>query len=520
MNEIIRLRHVAVTHLPAIALTLAAGVLAFHPVQWLVQTWREPAYDSSGGWVFVLFATLLAWSLSSATVRRRHARHRRKIAWALLAGSALARLAGQLLAINTVGAVCLVVDVLAVGLLLGLDNRARPVSPFWLAVVFAFSLPLERILQRTIGFGLQHLSADGACLALKGLFGDVTCQGVRLVVSGTDVLVDLPCSGARAVLLLLLAFAVAATVCRPSIRACVAGGLIVLASAVAANVLRIVVLAVGLAKPAMVGGIDVMAAPWHDAIGLVALALGASPLLVWAGRVYRAPSNTCPLLRVPPAPLPARVVSDGWWLDPHPSCRPAAIVVALGALLVACVIVNLPGRAFDVARREKPIVLPLILDGRFGQPLALTDRERAFFTRFGGSAAKASYGSNALMVVRTTSPLRHLHTPDECLRGIGFAVAYRGMVFDPLPTAVYVATAPDGARYRIDVSFFSDRGEVTTNVAEAVWRWMEGRARAWTAIQRIVPLSTGEPERRAFTRAVAAALDLPVSPQSVIAQGE
>ena len=87
------------------------------------------------------------------------------------------------------------------------DRRVRAVSPFWLAVGFAFALPLERILQRSIGFLLQEVSAQGACGMLSVFFNDVRCAGVRITVDGADVLVDLPCSGARSLIAFAFAFA-------------------------------------------------------------------------------------------------------------------------------------------------------------------------------------------------------------------------------------------------------------------------------------------------------------------------
>ena len=134
---------------------------------------------------------------------------------------------------------------------------------------------------------------------------------------------------------------------------------------------------------------------------------------------------------------------------------------------------------------------------------------RAILPQFGGTAAKASYGPHGLLLIRTSSPLRHLHAPDECLRGMGFKVEYVGAQFGSFPTAIYNATSPTGDRYRIDVSFVSDAGDVTTNVAAAVWRWMDGKASSWTAIQRISPEGIPEAQHARFTSAVVAAFDLP-----------
>jgi exosortase/archaeosortase family protein len=410
------------------------------------------------------------------------------------------RLTGQILAINTVGALCLVLDVYALGLLLRLSARARPISPAWLAVVFAFSLPLERIVQRTIGYALQHVSASGACAILETLYGkgNVTCEGVRILLNGADVLVDLPCSGARTLLWTLLAFAAAAALCRPTLLHAAAGFAFTLTSALLANVLRIVVLAIGIAEPAQLGGMAVMEQPWHDLIGLAALALACVPLMLWSRRAWRPDTPASPQFPEPPRSTP---VIAAWQ---HRYRRSLGLVAFAGAL----VIVNLPRTPVDVARRELAMELPLTLAGHARRPVALDPREQAFFEQFGGWAAKATYGLHTLMLVRTTSPLRHLHTPDDCLRGLGFRVTYLGTRFTPSPTATYRAIAPDGAGYRIDVSFVSDRGEVTGNVATAVWRWLNGEARAWTAVQWVSPEHLPEDRHEQWAAAVRAALEI------------
>jgi exosortase/archaeosortase family protein len=497
---------------PAHGLIAAAAlVLAIDPIRWLVTTWCDPAYDSNGLLVFLAAVGLLVWSVTSPVIAGPiidRAPRRRRLAFALIALSASVRLAGQVLAINTVGALCLVLDVYALGLLLGLGARARAVSPAWLAVVFAFSLPLERIVQRSIGYLLQQVSAAGACGVLGSVYDAVVCEGVRIVLAGKDVLVDLPCSGSRAILLTLLAFAAAAAVCRPAPMQAVAGLALALVAALAANIVRIVILAVGIAEPWRLGGIAVMEQRWHDLIGLATLAVACAPVLAWAQRVRRPQAGRCATFDAPLWTVPHRIARDGWWLAPPASSRRLSAGLGLAALAGALVIVNLPRTPVDVAQRNPALALPLTLAGHAQQPVPLDAREQAFFTRYGGSAAKAQYGPHGLLLVRTSSPLRHLHTPDDCLRGLGFRVAYLGAELAPTPTAIYRATAPDGARYRIDVSFVSDRGEVTGNVATAVWRWLNGEARTWTAVQRISPQQTPAPQHAQWSAAVAAALEL------------
>ena len=473
-----------------------AIVLAVHPVMWLVRTWIDPAYQSEGGLIFALVVAMSIWSVSSPRVSSLH--RDRKLAISLLCLTALVRLAGQLLAVRVIGALALVVDVYALGLLVGLNVRKRALSPGWLAVAFAFSLPLERIIQRIAGYGLQHLSAGSACYALKAGFGDVTCEGVRLLVYGKDVLVDLPCSGARGLLLLLLLFAVLTAVRRPSLLGVLSGFVLTLFSALFTNTIRIVVLALGIALPRYFGGIDVMAQPWHDLIGLACLLLGCLPLIVWARFIQHKD------VLLPSA-------NSGWNPDGNPtngtrrSDWVGASVFAIGAVAITM----LPGNPIDVGRTVRTTQVPSRLLGAIGDPQPLSEQERIYFTRYGGAATKTLYGEQALLVVSTSSPLRHLHGPEECLTGAGHEVHLVGADHTVIPTAVYRSEAPDGSVYRIGVTFVSNKGHLTTNVSEAVFRWLQDPSISWMMIERISPWSESLSRSLAFDRAVAQAFDLP-----------
>jgi hypothetical protein len=76
-------------------------------------------------------------------------------------------------------------------------------------------------------------------------------------------------------------------------------------------------------------------------------------------------------------------------------------------------------------------------------------------------------------VVSTSAPLRHLHSPEECLAGNGHTVRYLGQTGGVTPSAVYRSTDPQGRVWRMTVSFVSERGEWTPHVAEAIWRWLQ-----------------------------------------------
>ncbi len=476
----------------------AAGVLilAFHPLVWLANTWTDPAYGSHGVLVFALVAALFLWSLTSTRCQISAIGQRRALG--LLTVTAAVRLVGQVMGVNVIGALALVLDIYALGLLFGLSHRERALAPGWLAVLFAFSLPLERIVQRTLGYGLQHLSAAGACGVL-GLGPDpVQCEGVRILLAGQDVLVDLPCSGARGLLLLLLLLATLATLTRPSRRCAWLGFGITLLAAVAVNVLRIVTLAIGLAYPERLCGIDVMASFWHNLIGFMALVIGALPVLGWALRT--------PRRRRADLSYPGEL-SAGTLPRPSKAAGLAGSVFAVTALLI----VSLPARPIDVASPLAAPVLPASIADLAAVPGQLSALEQLYFTRYGGGAARARYGPYSLLVVSTSAPLRHLHAPDECLAGAGHSVRYLGKTHGPVPAAIYRSEDPDGRRWRVAVSFVADRGEVVTSVAEAVWRWLQAPATTWTMVQRIAPWDTPTQAFATWENAVARALDLPPS---------
>ncbi len=467
-----------------IAFAAAIVVLSAGPIHWLINTWLDPAFDSQGFVYFAVVASLAVWSMTSA--RRVSSGQDDRVAILLLTATALVRLISQISAIDTIGAFALVIDVYALARLAGLQHRVRAVSPFWLSVAFAFALPLERIVQRSIGYLLQEISAQGACTALSTAFHDVQCAGVRITVEGADVLVDLPCSGARALVVFGFAFAIVATFTRPSLPMALAGAAITFLAALVGNVLRITFLASGVALGPDALGFDVMAQPWHDLVGLIALGAVGPALFLWARRVR-------------PHVAPAT--------GPRPRHHRRHPLRAAAFLLVAIAIVVAPRSPLDVGPRDVSISAPERIGVHRAVDLPLTTQERAYFEQFGGAAVKAAFGPNALMLSRTTSPLRHLHAPDECLRGLGYRVSYLGMRFEPTPTASYRAVDPQGRAFRVEVSFLSDRGHRVASVSEAVWIWLNDRSTVWTAVQRITPEHAAN--HLTFDAGVFAALEQP-----------
>ena len=469
---------------------VASLILAIEPVRWLAGTWLDPSYQSVGFFYLAALSAIAIWSATSGPAARPgHGTMFPMLGLLFLA--AVLRLLGQVAAINVIGGVALAVDVYALAVLLRLRERPKPVSAFWLAVLFLFSLPFERIAQRVLGYPLQEASAGLACWFLEPFYPDLVCNGVRLQVSGADVLVDLTCSGTSG-LMLAAATVVAlnAVQCRPLFQ----GALVLVAGialAVVGNALRVSLLAAGIVHGPEFG-IDVLSRPLHDIIGLATTLGFIAPLLCFKGKNQPAPEVRTVL---PARPMSAKLQRNLSWCSAF-------------AILAAALITSAPRTALDVSTIVETAPLPTSLNGQIGQPVALTDRESAYFEAFGGTARKMIYGPMAVTVVNTTSPLRHLHAPDECLRGLGYSVRFLGTRFEPVPTAIYRAQDPDGNDWKVSVSFRRSDGAVTSNVAEAIWQWLQAPESAWQSVMRITPWHLSDFERDTFEAAALAALDL------------
>lgn len=256
----------------------------------------------------VLAITLFSLSSARASVVDEAQRRR---ALLLLVSTALVRALSELLAINTLGALALTVDVYALGIGLGLNARRRAVSPLGLALLFSLSLPIERLLQRMVGYPLQLISAQAACSILGLWRGDLRCEGTQLSAGGAALSVDLPCSGAQGlVLLLVLVFALQALrwIRGPRlVPALAAAGL----GAVLGNALRLVLIASAVGR-----GWPAEAEPLHSLLGLISLAVAAAPVLA----LVKAPPPPPPSAR--PAPSGGASLRSSAWSGAQWGARP------------------------------------------------------------------------------------------------------------------------------------------------------------------------------------------------------
>ncbi|MCZ6619760.1 MAG: exosortase T [Gammaproteobacteria bacterium] len=460
-------------------LLAGAALLALEPTLWLVGTWHREGYDGIGVVAFALVAGLFTWSMASPVRGDTTANPR---TYLLLAATAVIRLAAQVLDVNAIGALLLAVDVYALAYLARLPHRSRSLSPFWLAVLFCFSLPIEPMLQRVVGYGLQQISAFLACGMLTPFFDSLTCSGVRLQVNGADVLVDLPCSGAELVSITAFIFAVINTLNKPTAAGAAIGSAACLIFALLGNGLRITLLAAGIANAETLP-FHVMDKLPHTMIGLSMIGLTSLALVL--------------LTRAFPA-APVRAVSDGPTLAggiiPTEGCRPHRSWIRLtfaGVFLSFALLVGaVQPQPVDASPHLSSPDIPLVAAGFLAETRPLTNQEQDYFTRYGGAAKRAGYGPFGLLLVSTSSPLRHLHDPTICLTGMGYAVRLLGTDHATKSTVYVAEKTPVGApaeRYTVRVSYRSDEGTLASSIAEVVWLWLQTPATRWTMVQRVVP---------------------------------
>jgi exosortase/archaeosortase family protein len=454
-------------YLAYLGLALVSMALAFEPATWLWQTWTDPSWNSDGEFAFLGVLAVFLWSATSRGPKAEDG----DTSWTWLGISAVVRAMGNLLAVNVLSALMLCVDVYAIGRVFRLDSRERAASPAWLAIAFAFCLPVERILQRLLGHVLQWVSARGAYVLLQLFESNARLDGMELSVNGVRVLVDLPCSGARGLTVLALLFVLLAAVRRPNWVATCQGALIVVLSATLSNTIRVFLLAEGIIHRSFIG-LDVMAQPWHDVVGMFCLFVGLLPLLWWSRQV--------------------RPTTSLWKIRP-PRPRFAAVLMVIGLASLAFI----PARPIDVSGSVDVPTVPAFAYGYRARIADLTAMEKSYFTAFGGGAARASYGPLALLVVRTSSPVRHLHSPEECMAGAGWEVTRLGITGRAYPGATWRISRND-EWLDVRATYISSRGDQVETLEEAIWLWLTEPGLVWTAVERAYPVDAPEQVREAF----------------------
>lgn len=493
---------------PSYLVGCALVLLAWEPALWLVGKWQDAAYDSAGFWACLFTLGFIAWSVSSPIISQQPIN--KKLVLGLLLMTAVTRLAGQWLAINTLGALALVIDIYAIALLLKLQQRQRPLNPFWLSILFAFSLPLERVIQRLGGYALQELSTSTSC-HLLGLFSNhITCSGTRIQIPNHTFLIDLPCAGVNNLVLLFVITSALMVIARPTWRQSFWVLLLIPVLAFLVNLIRILLLIAGTSSESLKNyGIDVMAQPWHDLTGLIALIPAGFVLYYLFFTLYHPVKPNKVFQEQMRWIVPKSIQQDAWWwnLKAQRQQQKIRVLASILFLMLTVAIVSTPKNPIDKQTHVQLPHLPLHLGNHYQQAIPLLAKEQRYFTQYGGQAQKAVYGDYRLMLTSTRSPLRHLHAPDECLRGLGFQVTYLGSFDHPIPTALYKAVDPEGNVWKVASSFIH-QNQVTTSVSAAVWQWLQQPQSEWLTLQRIAPWHSDLITDRQWDTQLLHALDL------------
>lgn len=320
----------------------------------------------------------------------------------------------------------------------------------WFPLAFGlFTLPAPGPALFTLSVRLKVLAARLAEGALDAGGVAVVRVGSTLHVPGATVVVDDGCSGLRG-LMAIVAFAVLLTYLAIDRRRGAAALLAAVPAAIAANVLRIVLVTLLVAR----GHPEVLEGAWHEATGLAVYAVAIGAVLAVGGRMGRegaqqdAPprrsADEGPDAGVSAAATPQGPAAPGQNADEPPAVQRAlpppqgqderrsgmsavscAALLALLALFATMSVADLRPAPSQVARR-----LPERL-GRFvGRPAAL---EPVVFTLLGEDVAARRFVVDDpaspvdVVVVRSSDdPWRAFHPPDDCFLIGGWDVVEAG----------------------------------------------------------------------------------------------
>lgn len=97
-------------------------------------------------------------------------------------------------------------------------------------------------------------------------------------------------------------------------------------------------------------------------------------------------------------------------------------------------------------------------------------------------------------------------------RGLGYSIEFLGTRFAGAPTAIYRATGQNGDQWHVAVTYKSNLGHVTSNVAEAIWHWLANPKSSWSSIQRITPWQMNAKAREVLETATIASFDISKMP--------
>lgn len=368
----------------------------------IARSWRDPSAEH--GPLVIAAAVWLAW------------RHRRRIAaapgapWPVLGGLLLAASlwVGHAAALEPHLTVTGPAAFLAIAAHVLARHGAGALRAAWFPIafgLFALSAPAPMLFSLSVRLKLLAAGLAAGLLDLGGVA--VVRVGSTLHVPGASVVVDDGCSGLRG-LMAIVAFAALMAHLASDRRRGLLALVVAVPAALAANVLRIVVMTLLVAH----GHPGVLEDAAHEATGLAVYALALGAVLAMTGRLDGAPPETDPTpeARAQDAPL-------------SPRARTGLLAVTIVGAALA--IPRLQSTASEVARR-----LPERLGPYTGAPAALRP---VVFELLGDDVAARRYvvddpawPVDVVVVHSADDPWRAFHPPDDCFLIGGWTVAEAG----------------------------------------------------------------------------------------------
>ena len=166
--------------------------------------------------------------------------------------------------------------------------------------------------------------------------------------------------------------------------------------------------------------------------------------------------------------------------------RRAALAKCMyGGTLVLCALAaaGLQWHAAEPAPVAAP-EWPSQWDGRALRPMALSEVERRFASRFPGAIARMTDGRQQLVLRQVEQPTRMLHPAADCYRGLGYRITAAHLETDAQQRRWRCFEAErGGARLRVCERIVDAAGEAYTDTSHWYWAALLGRSTGpWQAV--------------------------------------
>ncbi len=160
-----------------------------------------------------------------------------------------------------------------------------------------------------------------------------------------------------------------------------------------------------------------------------------------------------------------------------------ALMVLLLALAAALPLLAPAASHADGEARH--VEWPTQWDGRTLRPLAMSEVEQRFATRFPGAMARFSDGERVIVLRHVEQPTRMLHPAADCFRGLGYGIERAGLERDAQQRLwrCFEAISADGLRLRVCERIEAEDGKSFIDPSSWFWAAALGQSNGpWQAI--------------------------------------